>query len=174
MEPEGHPCDDPYFCVRRFDQAIAEPVVEGGVDAGKVPADLFSEFGEFGDAAAGGPGQPAGECVLAFFPCEPERGPQPFFEEVGAPEVGVGFLDPGELGFLAAGEVLGVFPQRVAGVLEVPGAAGGQADGPAAVPDRVDGPGLAGGAPDLAADLIQGAGGPGDDVERVSAQDCLR
>jgi hypothetical protein len=64
----------------------------------------------------------------------------PSFEQVGAPEAGVGFLDPGELGFLAAGEVLRVLPQRVAGVLEVPGVAGGQADGPAAVPDRGGGP----------------------------------
>jgi hypothetical protein len=86
----------------------------------------------------------------------------------------VGFLDPGELGFLPAGEVLRVLPQRVAGVLEVPGVAGGQADGPAAVPDRGGGPGLAGCAPDFAADFVQGAGGPGDDVERVGAQDCLR
>ena len=75
MEPEGHPCDDSYLGVYRFDQAIAEPVVQGGVDAGKVPADLFPEFGEFGDAAAGRPGQPAGQGVLAFFSFEPERGP---------------------------------------------------------------------------------------------------
>jgi hypothetical protein len=78
----------------------------------------------------------------------------------------VGFLDPGELGLLPAGEVLGVLPQRVAGVLEVPGVARGQADGPAEVAERGGGPGVAGRAPDLAADLIQGAGGPGDDVER--------
>src|ERR1019366_1460708 len=82
----------------------------------------------------------------------------------GTPQ-GVGFLDPGELGCLAAGEVPGVFPQRVAGVLEVPGVTGGDADRPAAMPDRRDGPGVAGGAPDLAAGLVEGAGGPGDDVE---------
>jgi hypothetical protein len=45
----------------------------------------------------------------------------------------VGLLDPGELGLLSAGEVSGVFPQRVAGALEVPGAAGEQAQDPAAV-----------------------------------------
>ncbi len=70
---------------------------------------FFCQFGEFGDAAADRPGQPAGEGVLAFFAFEPEYSPQPFLEEVGAPEVGVGFLDPGELGFLAAAEVLGIF-----------------------------------------------------------------
>src|ERR1035438_8229527 len=86
---------------------------------------------------------------LPSSPFEFERGPQPFFEQVCAVEVGVGFLDPGEFGILAAGEVLGVFPQRVAGAGEAFGVAGRQADGPAAVPDGADGPGLGGGAPDL-------------------------
>ncbi len=115
MESECDPGEDANFGVDRFDQAVAKPVVQGGVDAGQVPADLFPEFGEFGDAAASCPGQPAVQGVLAFFSVELECGPQPFFEQVSTPEVGVGFLDPGELGFLAAGEVLGVFPQRVAG-----------------------------------------------------------
>jgi hypothetical protein len=122
-----------------------------------------------GDAAAGGPGQPAGQGVLAFFAFELGYHPQPFPGQVGAVEAGVGFLDPGEPGCLAAGEVPGVFPQRAAGVLEVAGVAGGDADRPAEVPDRRDGPGVAGGAPDLAADLVEGTGGPGDDVERVMA-----
>jgi hypothetical protein len=115
VEPEGHPGDDSYLGVHRFDQAIAESVVEGCVNAGEVPADLFPEFGEFGDAAAGGPGQPAGEGVLAFFSFEFEYCPQSFFEQVGAPEVGVGLLDPGEFGFLAAGEVLRVLPAARSG-----------------------------------------------------------
>jgi hypothetical protein len=140
-------------------------VVEGGVDAGQVAADLFPEFGEFGDAAAGCPGQPAGQGVLAFFSFELERGPQPFFEQVSAPEIRMGFPGPGELGFLAAGQVLGVLPQRVAGAGEALGVAGGDADPPAAMPDRIGGAGLAGGAPDLTADFIEGTGGPGDDVE---------
>ena len=41
MEPECDPGEDADFGVYRFDQAVAEPVVEGGVDAGQVPADLF-------------------------------------------------------------------------------------------------------------------------------------
>ena len=110
MESVGNPGEDADFGVDGFDQAVAQPVVQGGVDAGQVPPDLFRQFGEFGDAAAGCPGQPAGQGVLAFFSFEPERGPQPFFEQVCAVEVGVGFLDPGEFGFLAVGEVLGVFP----------------------------------------------------------------
>src|ERR1039458_2812690 len=90
VESEGHPCDDPYLGVHRFDQAIAEPMVEGRVDARKMPADLFHQLGEFGDAAAGRPGQPAGESVLAFFAFELEYHPQPFPEQVGAPEAGHG------------------------------------------------------------------------------------
>ena len=82
-------------------------------------ADLFPEFGEFGDAAAGGPGQPAGQGVSAFFAFEPECCPQPFFEQAGTIEAGVGLLDPGELGFLAAGEVPGILPQRAAGAFRV-------------------------------------------------------
>jgi hypothetical protein len=42
------------------------------------------------------------------------------------------------------------------------------------MPDWGDGTGLAGSAPDLPAYLVEGAGGPGDDVERVGAQDGLR
>ena len=54
----------------------------------------------------------------------------------------MGFLDPGEFGLLPAGEVFGVFPQRVAGALEVAGAAGGKAQDPAVV--RASGPCQAG------------------------------
>jgi hypothetical protein len=75
VESEGHPGDDPYLGVHRFDQAVAEPMVEGGVDAGKVLADLLPEFGEFGDAAAGRAGQPAGKGVFPFFAFELEGQP---------------------------------------------------------------------------------------------------
>jgi len=75
VESEGHPGDDPYLGVHRFDQAVAEAVVEGGVDAGKVHADLFRELGEFGDPAAGGPREPAGKGVFAFFSFELEWQP---------------------------------------------------------------------------------------------------
>jgi hypothetical protein len=61
VESVGDPGEDADFGVDRFDEAVAQPVVEGGVDAGQVPPDLFAQFGEFGDAAAGGSGQPAGQ-----------------------------------------------------------------------------------------------------------------
>ena len=46
MEAEGHPGEDADFGVHRFDEAVAEPVVEGGVDAFQV-ADFPAECGEF-------------------------------------------------------------------------------------------------------------------------------
>ena len=85
MEPEGHPGDGPYLGVHRFDQAVGQAVVEGRVDAFQVSADLLAEFDEFGDAAAGGPGQPAAQGVLAFFAFELEWQPQAFFEQVLVP-----------------------------------------------------------------------------------------
>jgi hypothetical protein len=76
---------------------------------------------------------------------------QLLLEQVGAVEGAVGVRDLGEGGVLALGEVLGVLPKGEAGALELAG------------------PGLltalAGGVPDLAADLVKGVGGPGDDLE---------
>ena len=69
-------------------------MVQGGVDGGQVLADLFRQFGEFGMRQPGCPGQPAGQGVLAFSSFELERGPQPFFEQVSAPEVRMGL--PGQ------------------------------------------------------------------------------
>src|SRR4051794_41589206 len=43
-----------------------------------------------------------------------------FLEQVGAIEAAVDGGDPGQLRLLAGGEVLGVLPQRIAGVLEIP------------------------------------------------------
>ena len=100
--------------------------------------------GGFGMA---GPGQPAGQGVLAGFPFEAEHVTQPFFEEVGAIEGRMGFRDPGELGCLADGQVIGVLPQRVAGTVEALGVPEGTREPPASVRDVSVAPGLAGGAP---------------------------
>ena len=43
---------------------------------------------------------------------------QAFLEQVGAVQLGIGLRDPGELGMLPAGEVLGLLPQRVMGMLQ--------------------------------------------------------
>jgi hypothetical protein len=64
--------------------------------------------------------------------------------------------DPGELGLLAVGEVLGVLPQRVAAALQC-----------LAWPAR---PILAQQVPDPAAHHVEGLGRPPHDVERVEAQ----
>src|SRR5262249_3209468 len=58
------------------------------------------------------------------------------------------------------GQVLGVLPERPAGALEIGG-----------VPDLAGAPGLV---PDLGSHLVQGGGGPGDDVEGVHAANGLR
>jgi hypothetical protein len=61
--------------------------------------------------------------------------------------------DPGELDLLGLGQVDRVLPQRVPGTLELAGGGGVL--------------GAAGVVPDLAADLVQCVGGPGDEVERI-------
>lgn len=82
------------------------------------------------------------------------------FEQVRAVQPRVGALDARELGLLAAGEVVGVLPQREACALQIPG--------------ERDVSGPAGRVPDLAADLVQRVGGEHHDVEGVQAQLGLR
>ena len=78
----------------------------------------------------------------------------------------VGFRDPRELLALAVGEVVGVLPECVAGVLEPAGVTRGD---PLAVA-VAGGLSLAAGVvPCLAADLVERFGGPLNDVERVCA-----
>jgi len=153
VEPECHPGDDADFGADRFDQAVAELVLDCGFYSGAVSSDLLAELDELGDAASGCPGEPLVECLpggfgLAF---ELEDGADAFFEEVGAVEVGVGLLDPGEFRVLPGGELARVLPQRVAGPLEVPGVPGGGVAG--AYPGAGDLPAgaAAGQVPDLAA-----------------------
>ena len=57
-----------------------------------MPPDLFRQFGEFGDAAAGCfQGKQAG--VLAFLSFEPEHGPQPVLVENAAIQFDLGDCD---------------------------------------------------------------------------------
>jgi hypothetical protein len=78
------------------------------------------------------------------------------FEEIGPVELGVDRRDPGELGLLALGQVLGVLPQGVARSLQIVGV--GLHPGPARL------------VPHLAAHPVEGVGGPLHDVESVHAQ----
>ena len=133
--------------------------------------DPFGEVHEGGDAAAACPGQPALERFDSVLPFDGEHVAQAFFEEVAAVETRVGLGDPVELVALAVGEVLGVLPQRVAGVLERSRVTGRVATAaafadPWAVAARV--------VPGLAADLVERLGGPLDDVERVGALHRVR
>ena len=102
-------------------------MLERGDDPRVGGADASGEVHEGGDATASGPGEPALEGVFAGLAFDGEDVAQALFEEVGAVEAGVGRGDPGELVALVVGEVLGVLPKRVAGVLETARVAGGVA-----------------------------------------------
>ena len=89
-------------------------------------------------------------------------------EQVGAVEARVGLGDPGELGRLVLGQVLGVLPQGVAGPLDRARRPVGHA-GPAA--ERIGAAPARGSVPGFAAHDVEGVGGPGHDVEGVGALD---
>ena len=61
---------------------------------------------------------PLVEGFFAGVALEREHDAESFFEQVGAPQPGIGLGDPVQLVALVVGEVLGVLPQRVAGSLE--------------------------------------------------------
>ena len=94
-------------------------MVEGGVDGLAVAHDAAGQLHEHRDAAAPRPGDPPVQGLLAFLAFDRKHMPQALFEQIGAIQPGIGLGDPGQLGGLAFGEVLGVFPQRIAGALEL-------------------------------------------------------
>jgi hypothetical protein len=96
-------------------------MVEGGVDGLAVSPDAAGQLDEHRDAAAARPGDPPVQGLLAFLAFDRKHMPQALFEQIGAIQAGIGFGDPGQLGGLAFGEVLGVLPQRIPGALEPPG-----------------------------------------------------
>jgi hypothetical protein len=103
-----------------------------------------------------------------------EHVPQALLEQVGTVQSGIGPGDPRQHRHLVLGEVPGVLPQRIPSALQGLGAfmsgprrcAGGWPPDPASgfAPRQ-----LAGVVTGLPADLIEGVGGPRDDVERVRA-----
>ena len=117
FEAVGGAGDEPDFGVDRFGESVGEAVFEGCVDGVAVPLDCASEFDEGGDAAALCPGDPVVEGVFAGLAFDGEDVAQALFEQVAAIEARVGFGDPVELVALVVGEVLGVLPERVTGVL---------------------------------------------------------
>ena len=133
-------------------------MVQGRVDGFAMPGDASPKFDEARDPAAPGPAEPGVQQLLAFGALEGEDLPELLLEQVGPEQLVVDLRDPVQLGLLPVGEVLWVFPQRVAGALEV---AGVHAH-----------PTFAGGVPGVASDLVHGIAGPRDDVEGIGAVDC--
>ena len=93
-------------------------MLEGGDNPRVDGADASGEVHERGDATASGPREPALEGVFAGLAFNGEDVAQALFEQVAAIEARVGLGDPVELVALVVGEVLGVLPERVTGVLE--------------------------------------------------------
>jgi len=85
-------------------------MVQGRVDGFAVLADAAAEFDEARDPAALGPAEPGVQQLLAFLALEPEDLAELLLEQVGPEQLMVDLRDPGELGLLPVGEVLGVLP----------------------------------------------------------------
>src|SRR5258705_12743322 len=102
-----------------FTAGIGQSVVEGVADQGQVVADGRGQLDEFGDAAACGPGDPAGEQDPAGFASRGEYRAELLLEQVGPVETVVGLGDDRDRGALFAGEVLRVFEYGPAGAFEV-------------------------------------------------------
>jgi hypothetical protein len=86
-----------------------------------VSFDAAGQLHKHWDAAAPRPGDPPVQGLLAFLAFDRKHVAQPLFEQISAVEPGVGLGDPGQLGGLTLGEIFGVFPQRIAGALELAG-----------------------------------------------------
>ena len=126
--------------------------------------DATLQLHEGGNPAAPRPPDPDLERLRGLGVGQLEDQSQAFFEQVGTVQPRVGLGDPGQLGLLPDREVLGVLPQRVAGMLQrlrVSRCAAGTALGGRS----------AGLVPGSSADLVEGVGGPPDDVEGVGAAD---
>ena len=151
----------------RFDPSVGQAVLDRGEDRGPVFHDPPLEVDEGVDPAASGPADPVVECDGGLVVTELEHGAESLFEQVGPPQPWFGLRDPVQFDPLIGVQIRGVLPQRVTGMLQRFGVSVGAAG--AALGDRA-----AGSVPCFAADLVQGLGGPGDDVERVGAAHRVR
>ena len=139
------------------ERALDRPCFDGVQDQGLVFLDGLGELDERLEAAAPGPGDPAAQQGAGVGQLDGlEDRPELLLEQVGPVEPAVGLGDPGERGALVAGQVRRVFQQRPPAVLQ----RGGLVVVPAGAQPVDHG----------AADLVEGLGGPGHDVERVQAQ----
>jgi len=126
-------------------------------DQAAVVFDRLGEFDEGVEAAPLRPGDPAAQQRSRVGQLNAlEDRPELLFQQVGPVEPAVGLGDPSECGALVAGQVGWVFQQRPPAALE----RGGLGVVPIGAQPR-DHP---------AAHLVEGFGGPRDDVEGVQAQ----
>src|SRR5258705_12953266 len=107
-----------------FTAGIGQSVVEGVADQGQVVADGRGQLDEFGDTAAGSPGDPPGEQDPAGLASRGEHRAELLLEQVGPIETVVGLSDGRDRGALLAGEVAGVVQYGPAGAFEVAGLVG--------------------------------------------------
>ena len=151
-----------------------------GEDRSPVLDDRFLQLHERGNPATAGPTNPFVEGFDRFIDREFEDDAQAFFQVVGPAEGGIGLHDPGELHRLLLGEVFRVLPERVTGVLH-PGRTGTIRAGPCirgrptttsfCLVAACRFPGVV---PCGPSHLIEGFGGPFDNMERVSAAHRVR
>jgi hypothetical protein len=139
--------------VDALDPGVGKAVDQCGVDPRAMFADRPGELHKRRQLRTPGPSEPGIQQRHAVDALELEDLPELLLEQVGAVERGVGLGDPGQGRHLAFGEVFGVLPDREPGVLQVLGRAALTV--------------LAGCVPHLAADLVQGFGGPLHYVERI-------
>ena len=174
---ERNPGQQPDLGVDRFDEALGQAVVECGVDGLAVFDDAAGQRDGSWDAAAPRPADPPVQGLFAVGAFDRKDVPEALFEQIRAVQPGVGLGDPGQSGVLMFGEVVGVLPQRIAGVLELTdplmARSGPLAGRAAAVPFA-----LAAGqhprvVPGPASFVIEGPGGPADHVEGIGTADRL-
>jgi hypothetical protein len=163
VEAEGPAGDEADARVDRLNERGGETMLERGDDGVDLLGDAVGDVDEGRQAGAPGPPDPLLEEVQGILEGELEDLPQLLLEEVGAVQRAVGVLDPGQACLLVAAEVLGVLPKGEASAFEVFGLGVLTA--------------VAGRVPDLATDLVEGVGGPGDDVkgsiQRTALGQCL-
>jgi hypothetical protein len=117
LEAVGDSGEDADLGVGRLDERVGQVVEQHRFDAGEVLADPAAELDERGDPTSCGPVESLVEHEDRSHALDGDDGSELLFEQVGVVETAVDLGDPGELGLLAGGEVLGVLPQRVAGPL---------------------------------------------------------
>ena len=157
MVAEPSAGDQPDLGVDLLDAGVRQPVSQRGLDPGALLGDRFCELDERLQAASSRPFQPTVEQLERLLDGDVVDLAQLLLEEVRAVDWCVQFLDERELRLLAAGQVLGVLPEREPGSLEVFG------ELLIAAFARL--------VPDCAADIVERVGRGFDDMERVQADE---